>query len=152
VIYDPNGGYVTGGGWVNSPPGAYQANPGLTGKVNFGFVSKYFKNATNPKGETEFDFRLAGFKFNAVNLDYLMISGAKAMYKGFGKVNGDAGYSFILTVIDGQATNGGGVDKFRMKIWNKNTGAIVYDNQMGAPDNADPVTPVGAGSSIMIQP
>ncbi len=151
VIYDPNGGYVTGGGWLDSPPGAYAADPALTGKVNFGFVSKYFKNATNPKGETEFDFRLANFKFNALNFDYLVISGARAQYKGMGKVNGDGGYGFILTVIDGEASGGGGVDKFRIKIWNKSTGAIVYDNQMGAPDNADPVIPVGSGSSIVIQ-
>ena len=27
VIYDPNGSYVTGGGWINSPAGAYTANP-----------------------------------------------------------------------------------------------------------------------------
>jgi len=152
AIYDPDGGYVTGGGWLESPAGAYHANPSLAGKVSFGFVSKYLKNATNPKGETQFDFKLAGLSFNALNFDYLVISGAKVMYRGFGKINGNAGYSFILTVIDGQATNGGGVDKFRIKIWNKTTGAIVYDTQMGAPDNADPVTPVGEGSTIVIQP
>jgi hypothetical protein len=151
VIFDPNGGFVTGGGWLDSPAGALVASPSTTGKVNFGFVSKYFRNATNPKGETEFDFRLANFKFNALNFDYLAISGARAQYKGLGKVNGDGGYGFILTVIDGQATGGGGVDKFRIKIWKKLTGAIVYDNQMGAPDNADPTTPVGTGSSIVIQ-
>ena len=59
--------------------------------------------------------------------------------------------SFILTVIDGQTYGGGGVDKFRIKIWNKTTGAIIYDNQMGAPENADPTIPIGTGSSIVIQ-
>ncbi|MBI2784295.1 MAG: tandem-95 repeat protein, partial [Gammaproteobacteria bacterium] len=39
VVYDPNAGFVTGGGWINSPVGAYKANPSLTGKANFGFVS-----------------------------------------------------------------------------------------------------------------
>ena len=29
-----------------------------------------------------------------------------------------------------------------MKIFNKNTGAVIYDNQMGASETADPVTPV----------
>jgi hypothetical protein len=152
VIYDPNGGYVTGGGWINSPAGAYPADPGQTGKGNFAFVSKYFRNATNPRGETQFDLTLGNFKFNALNFDYLVVSGARAQYKGFGKINGEAGYDFILTVIDGQAEGGGGVDKFRIKIWRKNTSAIVYDNQMGAPDNADPTNPVGNGSSIVIQP
>ncbi|MDX1520570.1 MAG: PKD domain-containing protein, partial [Anaerolineae bacterium] len=32
VVYDPNGGFVTGGGWIDSPPGAYAADPSLTGK------------------------------------------------------------------------------------------------------------------------
>ncbi len=27
VIYDPDGGFVTGGGWINSPAGAYSADP-----------------------------------------------------------------------------------------------------------------------------
>src|SRR6266404_843447 len=30
VIYDPSGGWVTGGGWINSSAGAYVANPSLT--------------------------------------------------------------------------------------------------------------------------
>ena len=35
-----------------------------------------------------------------------------------------------------------GVDTIKVKIYNKNTLAIVYNNQPGAPDNADPTTPV----------
>jgi len=27
VVYDPAGGFVTGGGWINSPPGAYYPGP-----------------------------------------------------------------------------------------------------------------------------
>ena len=48
VVYDPSGGFVTGGGWINSPTGAYRPDPTLTGKANFGFVSKYKKGATVP--------------------------------------------------------------------------------------------------------
>jgi hypothetical protein len=39
-----------------------------------------------------------------------------------------------------------GVDRFRIKVWNKATGAIIFDNQMWSSDAADPITPVGAGS------
>lgn len=46
---------------------------------------------------------------------------------------------------------GGGVDKFRIKIWNKTTGVIVYDTQMGQSDEADPTTEVGTVSSIVIK-
>jgi len=90
VLYDPNGGYVTGGGSIASPAGALVANPALTGHADFGFVSKYFKSATNPKGETPFGLKIGAFRFNALNFDYLVISGPKAQFAGFGKVN-DAG-------------------------------------------------------------
>jgi DNA-binding NarL/FixJ family response regulator len=42
-VYDPSGGFVTGGGWIDSPAGSYTADPALTGKAKFGFVSKYKK-------------------------------------------------------------------------------------------------------------
>ena len=115
----PVGLAAAGGGWIDSPAGALAANGSVTGKASFGFVSKYFKSAKNPKGETQFDLRVANFDFNALNYDYLVISGALAQYRGFGKVNGDASYNFILTAVDGQAAGGGGVDKLRIKIWNK---------------------------------
>ncbi|MBI1804857.1 MAG: HYR domain-containing protein [Ignavibacteriae bacterium] len=152
VIYDPNGGYTIGGGWYASPTGTLTSNASATGKVSYGFTSSYFKGATNPKGETQIQFAIGNFEFNALNFDYLSISGPKAQFKGMGKVTGDqSGYSFILTVLDGQATGGGGIDKIRIKIYNKNTNQIIYDNQPGASDAADPTMAVGDGSSITIQ-
>jgi hypothetical protein len=150
VIYDPNGGYTIGGGWIDAPAGSYRADPGVSGKVAFGFNSKYTK-ATNPKGETQINFVNGNLEFNALNYDYLSVSGARAQFKGFGKLNGEAGYNFILTVIDGQVTNGGGVDLFRIKIWNKVSGVVVFDTQMGASEAADPTTPVADGGNIIIQ-
>jgi len=150
VVYDPSAGYAIGGGWFTSPAGAYRAVPALGGKVSYGFTSKYFKNATNPKGETQFEFKQAGLEFNALNFDYLVISGAKAQFKGQGKLNGDGAYGFMLTVLDGQIKGGGGTDLVRVKIWNKTTGAVVYDTQPGASDTADPTTAVGSGSTVAI--
>ena len=80
-----------------------------------------------------------------------MISKARAQFRGFGKINGSAGYDFIVTVIDGGLPGGGGVDKIRIKIWEKTTGLIVYDNQMGASDAADPIMPIGPGGDISIK-
>ena len=51
VVYDADGGFVTGGGWIDSPAGAYLADPSMTGKANFGFVSKYKKGASVAHGE-----------------------------------------------------------------------------------------------------
>ena len=58
VGYDPSAGFVTGGGWIDSPAGAYAANPALTGKANFGFVSKYQNGNNVPTGNTEFQFKV----------------------------------------------------------------------------------------------
>jgi uncharacterized repeat protein (TIGR01451 family) len=60
VVYDPDGGFVTGGGWIDSPEGAYTPDPTLTGKATFGFVAKYKKGTTIPTGNTEFQFHAAG--------------------------------------------------------------------------------------------
>jgi len=149
VIYDPNGGFVTGGGWINSPAGAYTPYPSLTGKASFGFVSKYENGATTPTGNTEFQFHGANFDFHSTVYDWLVIAGARAQYKGSGTVNGTGDYRFILTAIDGDVNGGGGLDKFRIRIWNNNGGGIVYDNQMNAPDGADPTTVLGGGSIVI---
>ena len=89
VIYDPNAGFVTGGGWIVSPLGAYIADPTLSGKATFGFVSKYQKGAKVPSGNTEFQFHAAKFNFKSTSYDWLVIAGAKAQYKGIGTVGGD---------------------------------------------------------------
>lgn len=152
VIYDPNGGFVTGGGWITSPAGAYRPNLSLTGKASFGFVSKYKPGATTPTGNTEFQFQQAGFNFRSASYDWLVVAGARAQYKGVGTVNGSGNYGFLLTAIDGQITGGGGVDKFRIKIWNKNNGdAMVYDNQVSGDtsDAGTPNTALGGGSIII---
>lgn len=150
VVYDPNGGYTYGGGWFNSPSGALKSNPALTGKVSYGFTLNYFKNATLPKGETQFEFKLGDFEYNAVNFDYLSISGARAQFKGTGKIiGGQSGVNFITTIIDGDL-DGTGIDKIRMKIYNKNTGQVYYDNEAGNSDAANPATSVGLNSTIVI--
>jgi len=151
VIYDPASGYTIGGGWINSPLGALISDPTSIGKLSFGFNSKFFKGATNPKGESQLDFLLGNLDFNALNYDYLVIDKARAQFAGFGKFNGVSGYNFIVTVIDGNLAGGDGVDKLRIKIWEKTTGAIVYDNQPGASDAADPTTPIGPGGDISIK-
>ena len=150
VIYDPNGGYTYGGGYYNSPAGALKSDPSAEGKASYGFTVNYFKNAANPKGETQFEFKVGDFEFNALNFDYLVINNAMAQFKGTGKIiGGQSGIGFIMTVTDGQL-DGSGEDKIRMKIFNKNTGAVIYDNQPGASDAALPVQAVGSNSSVVI--
>ncbi|MBI5946067.1 MAG: ExeM/NucH family extracellular endonuclease [Chloroflexi bacterium] len=147
VVYDPNGGFVTGGGWINSPVGAYAADPSVFGKGKFGFVAKYHKNGTLTS-ETEFELEAGTFHFHSANAQWLSLSGANAQFQGTGTVEGSTHqYGFSVTVIDGQTS---GVDKFRLRIWDMDNGnAVVYDNQMGAPANASPTTPLGKGSIVI---
>ncbi len=151
VVYDPSAGFVTGGGWFWSPEGAcrlswctYQT----TGRANFGFVSKYQKGAKVPTGQTEFQFQAGNLNFHSDAYQWLVISGPKAQYKGTGTLNGVPGYGFLLTAWDGQASGGGGQDKFRIKIWDS-SGTVVYDNQMGASDTDDPTTVIQGGSIVI---
>jgi PKD repeat protein len=147
VIFDPNGGFVTGGGWINSPPGAYEADPTAVGKANFGFVSKYKKGAgAQLEGETEFQFKAGDLNFHSTSYEWMVISGAKARYRGVGTINGSGSYTFELTAWDGQASGGGGMDKFRIRIYG------VYDNQLGAADGVDPTTLLGGGSIVIHKP
>jgi hypothetical protein len=152
VIYDPTGGFVTGGGWIESPEGAYKPDLSLIGKANFGFVAKYKKGSTIPDGNTEFQFSAGNLNFRS--LSYydmrLVIAGARANYKGEGVINGTGQYGFMVSAVDGEINGGGGIDKFRIKIWDLNTSAVIYDNNITeTDDNAEPATAIGGGSIVI---
>ncbi|KAA5548760.1 T9SS type A sorting domain-containing protein [Adhaeribacter rhizoryzae] len=159
-IYDPNGGFVTGGGWINSPAGALKADVSKTGKANFGFVAKYKKGTTIPDGQTEFQFQAGNLNFNSNAYDdmRLVIATYKANYTGTGKINGDGNYGFMVSGIDGQINGGGGVDKFRIKIWDKDKNdLVVYDNNVPTSStdvtttdiNAVPASALAGGSIVI---
>ena len=94
VVYDPDGGFVTGGGWIDSPEGAYANDETLTVKANFGFVSKYQQGAQTPTGNTQFNFKVADLKFHSSDYDWLVIANHKAMYKGTGTINNGGNYGY----------------------------------------------------------
>ncbi|MDH4137950.1 MAG: right-handed parallel beta-helix repeat-containing protein, partial [Anaerolineae bacterium] len=149
VVYDPEGGFVTGGGWIWSPAGAYYPDDTLEGKATFGFVSKYKKGAQIPEGQTEFVFKVADLNFHSDNYEWLVVAGAKAQFKGTGTINDAGNYGFMLTAIDAELTPSAEVDKFRIKIWDKDADELVYDNQIDAADDADPTTEIGGGSIVI---
>ncbi len=150
VIYDPEGGFVTGGGWIDSPPGASTQYSDAIGKANFGFVSKYKKGSTVPQGNTEFHFNAGDLNFNSYVYDWLVIAGSKAKFKGEGTINGVGSYGFMISAIDGDLKDNGDPDLLRMKIWDiANGDEVIYDNQMGADDDGDPTTELGGGSIVI---
>jgi hypothetical protein len=126
VVYDPSGGFVTGGGWMNSPAGAYMYDPAVTGKATFSFVSKYNKAATVPTGYTEFTLSAGGLHFHSSLYDWLVVTGSdSARFKGTGTLNGLGDYKFKVWAGDGEP------DTFRIRIWWEDADGTehdVYDN------------------------
>ena len=132
VVYDPSAGFVTGGGWIDSPVGAYIPDPTLSDKANFGFVSRYQKGASIPTGNTAFEFDLAGMVFASTSYEWLVVNQAdtNAQFKGSGLINGATdpngnSYKFMLWAGDGSP------DTFRIRIWWEDAAgveSIVYDN------------------------
>jgi len=144
AVYDPTEGFVTGGGWIYSEAGAYVPDTSAEGKATFGFVSKYKKGAAVPTGNTEFQFKAGDLNFHSDSYDWLVITGGqKAMYKGTGTINGAGNYGFMLSATDSNP------DLFRIKIQDKDTDTVIYDNQFGDDDNAEPATEIAGGQIVI---
>jgi len=142
VVYDPSGGFVTGGGWINSAVNSNYLYMHVGGKATFGFVAKYKKGATVPDGNTEFQFKAGNLNFKSTSYDWLIVTGSNyAKFKGTGTINGQGDYKFQIWAGDGTGLNG--ADTFRIKIWYEDGGSevVVYDNGM---DQA-----IGGGSIVV---
>jgi hypothetical protein len=127
IVHDPEGGFVTGGGWMWSWAGNYVPEPDLADWANFGFVAKYHKGAEVPDGKVEFVLHYAGMNFHSTDYDWLVVNGGnKAKFKGTGTINGAGDYKFIVWAGDGEP------DTFRIKIWEETNGEelVVYDNSL----------------------
>ena len=67
-------------------------------------------------------------------------------------VPGNPNIVYVATGSGGifKTTNGGGgQDKFRIKIWDRASANIIYDNQLGSSDSDNPTTTIGGGSIII---
>jgi hypothetical protein len=129
VVFDASAGSSSGGGWINSPAGAYTAKPTASGKATFGFVSKYQKGANVPTGNTQFQFQAGSLNFHSTAYQWLVITGnCKAQFKGAGTIDGVGSYTFLLTAVDGERCSSPGPDTFRIQITDSTSGATVYDN------------------------
>lgn len=135
AVYDPDRGFVTGGGWIMSLEGAYADDPSLTGKAIFGFVSKYKKGATVPTGNTQFQFKAGNLNFHSDSYEWLVVNqdDTNAQYKGAGTINGDMApnneaYKLMIWAKDLDPYDN---DTFRIKIWwedGNDDEILVYDN------------------------
>ncbi len=91
--------------------------------------------------------------FHSDAYHWLVITGAKAKYKGIGTISGKANYGFLLSGIVANLSPSTDVDLFRIKIWDKDNGdAVIYNNQVACSDgaeNADPCTEIGGGLIVV---
>ena len=128
-VYDTNAGFVTGGGWIDSPAGAYMNSPSLAEKATFGFVSEYVKGMTVPAGNVEFQLKSCRLNFHSSSLDWFVVDqgGTAAEVHGNGTINGKGRFKFMLWVGDGTP------DTLRMRIWEQfgGTETVHYDNDSG---------------------
>ena len=136
AIYDPNGPFVTGNGWIRSD----------SGKAEFEFNAKYHKDSTVPSGDTNVDLQAADMHFQSTSYEWLVVSGSRAQIKGSGKINGKGDYGILLTAIDGEISDEDRMDRVRLKIWNKADGVIIYDNVPTASDIESTGTKLGGGN------
>ena len=143
VVYNSDGAFVTGAGWIDSPAGAYIPDPSLSGKATFGFVSKYKKGANVPTGNTDFRFKAANLTFQSNSYEWLVVTGNNNIqFKGEGTINGalapnGEAYKFMIWAGDGES------DTFRIRIWYEENEVEhpIYDNEM---DQA-----IGGGSIVV---
>jgi hypothetical protein len=148
VVFDASAGFVTGGGWIVSPPGALIGSPAW-GKGTFGFVAKYQKGKTGPTGNTEYYFQAGGFCFRSDQYEWLIVNrnGNRAQFKGAGLVNDSVEpstgnpYKFMLWATDSSP------DTFRIRIWYENGSGeqTVYDNGFSTAEEQQ----IGGGSIIV---
>ncbi len=159
VVYDPSEGFVTGGGWFDSPQGAYTpddlTDAEIVGVAEFGFVSKYKKGANVPTGNTTFEFAAGNIEFYSTSYEHLVVTGNKAQYKGVGIVEGQGEFKFRLTVRDADINTDDSfdTDAFRIQIWKTvlvdgaPTDWVLYDNGLGVdPSTYGGTTELGGGS------
>jgi len=126
-VYDPDPGFVTGGGWINSMAGAYAPDPSIVGKATFVVAAKYKNAAPVPSGHIEFRFRDAGLTFRSEDLLWLLVSydASRFWLRGAGTINGQmspGGVPYELMVYAEE----GNPDTVRFWIFGTDEGGLPY--------------------------
>jgi len=115
VVYDPDAGFATGGGWFI--PGGFRSDEGdflpeIDGvsPANFGFVVKYKPGATTPDGQLEFHYQHGDFNLHSSGIDWMvLVNNNWAKFHGLATIKGWEGlYPFHVDARDGDF--GGGIE------------------------------------------
>jgi len=163
VVYDPAGGRVTGGGWIDSPPGAYTPDPSVVGKVHFTFEASYPAGTATPAGNISARLQDVNLSMDVTSLDWLVVApNGEAAVEGTATM-GTQQVRFILYGYQGCGGSSStgcqpGPDAFRAVIWPASQGAnptapFLYDNVPGGDLELADATPQPlGGGNIQIHP
>ena len=99
-------------------------------------------------GNTVFKLQAAGLDFKGQTQHWLVVDQYQAFYQGTGSLNGTGGYSFMVSVLDGDLMGKKMNDRVRVMIWSPQ-GILVYDNQRGDSLDATPATALGGGNVVI---
>jgi len=121
-LTDDAAGFVTGGGFIQSPAGALVADPTRAGKAAFQIDLDYAVGATHPTGTLVHILGGKGtpFALTSTSFDFLVIRGGASRFAGTATVNGATGYTYTVDVVDN-----GKVDTLSLVVRAAN-GALVY--------------------------
>jgi|SRR5690606_13395625 len=142
---EPRDGMVSGAGWIGSPPGALGGRPDVVGRATFSFESRARPGDLPPAGGATFRFTAGDLHFTSSSYSWLVIAGNRATFKGRGTINGAGDYTLLVTAIDGDAGTVRTADRVRIRITDRSSERLIYDNHAEAPLESDAATPLGGG-------
>jgi len=113
IVYNPCGGFVTGGGWILPEDDGFNTWPDV--RANFGFNAKYKRG--EPRGNILFRYTDRYIRLKSKSIEQLVVAGGSvAHFMGWARVNRENGYWFCAKVVD-NGQPGSGVDTFEIDIW-----------------------------------
>ncbi len=143
VVFDPSIGSANGVGWFYAPSdGYFDGDPTLNETGRIGFIARYSRDLPEPVGNFNFTIYPLGSRLNGLGYDWLVINGNRAAFQGYGDINSNGDYGFLVSVVD----NGEQNDLVRVRIWNRVTGQLLYDTDPDSAFNALPTVPLSGGS------
>src|SRR5205823_7163598 len=139
AVYDSTSSFAGGRSFDNPA----SASPNTTGKVTFGISAKY-NNSNVLTSNAKMNFKAANLDFASTSpLTSLATTNGRAYLKGSGTLNGNSGYTFLATGIDGSVAGGNDLIRFQIK---DSSNTVIYDSQPGAGDTTDPTTVDATGN------
>jgi uncharacterized protein len=123
-------------------PSGRLTGSGTYAEGSFEINVQYRPDSAQPVGNST--FALAGQSFQSSAYDWLVVDADRATFQGTGLLDGQGGYAFFVSVLDG-GNPGVDNDLIRLKVWELG-GDVIYDSQPGDHISAMPTAPLTGGN------